>query len=126
MRGSWGGDRLAGDAGEDDISGGHGDDLMDGGAGSDTLAGDFGDDILIGRAGQDELHGNRGDDVLAVVDHDQHVPLDEPTDQVGCDITLCRGHQSDSARHRERHRPVERHPTQLHEPRTVPVALRQR
>ena len=64
MRGSWGEDRLAGDAGEDDMSGGHGDDLMDGGAGSDTLTGDFGDDILVGGAGQDELHGNRGDDVL--------------------------------------------------------------
>ncbi|MFM8356180.1 MAG: lectin-like protein, partial [Gammaproteobacteria bacterium] len=53
---------LAGNAGEDAVSGGTGADHLDGGAGNDVLSGHEGDDTLFGSAGNDTLLGGLGDD----------------------------------------------------------------
>lgn len=56
--------RMDGDVGNDDISGGGGNDILLGLAGNDLLSGGSGADALWGGAGRDRLVGQSGDDTL--------------------------------------------------------------
>lgn len=51
-------DVVYGDAGNDDIVGGHGDDYLDGGADNDDLTGNGGNDLMIGGSGNDLMRGD--------------------------------------------------------------------
>ncbi|MDX1945343.1 MAG: cadherin domain-containing protein [Pirellulaceae bacterium] len=56
--------RLFGEAGNDQLVGGHAGDLLDGGDGTDRLRGEGGNDRVFGGAGNDQLEGRVGDDIL--------------------------------------------------------------
>ncbi len=58
--GSFGADRLYGDADDDGLWGQDGDDRLDGGAGDDDLFGELGDDEMDGGEGEDAMLGDRG------------------------------------------------------------------
>jgi Ca2+-binding RTX toxin-like protein len=84
LGGSWGADRLNGDANANILAGAEGDDTLNGGGGDDILAGDGtfaldgneaptfiaspdwagGNDTIQGAAGNDTIYGGGGDDVL--------------------------------------------------------------
>ncbi|MEU6430410.1 hypothetical protein ABZ860_31340 [Microbispora sp. NPDC046973] len=58
--GSFGADRLYGDAGDDGLWGQDGDDRLYGGAGDDDMFGELGDDEMDGGDGEDAMLGDRG------------------------------------------------------------------
>lgn len=62
--GSHHGDRLAGNAGSNELHGGDGNDTEAGGRGDDSLHGDAGNDALEGGSGNDRLSGGTGADRL--------------------------------------------------------------
>ena len=64
LYGGLGNDTLRGLAGNDHLYGEDGDDTLEGGAGNDTLGGGAGNDTLEGGAGDDELKGGVGNDTL--------------------------------------------------------------
>ncbi|WP_310599361.1 calcium-binding protein, partial [Desulfobulbus sp.] len=64
LRGLGGNDTLYGYGGADILEGGEGNDYLYGGTGSDTLNGGVGDDTLTGEAGDDILLGGTGNDTL--------------------------------------------------------------
>lgn len=55
---------IAGDKGNDTLSGGSSVDRLEGGLGDDTLQGNAGNDMLLGGLGYDVLQGGAGDDLL--------------------------------------------------------------
>lgn len=57
-------DRILGFAGNDTLTGGTGHDTLDGGTGDDSLAGGDGQDSLIGGTGADSIDGGAGDDSI--------------------------------------------------------------
>ncbi len=57
-------DTIAGDGGDDTLTGGNGNDLIGGFENNDTLFGGGGNDILVGNEGADRILGEDGDDVL--------------------------------------------------------------
>ena len=64
LHGSQFGDRLAGDARDNQLYGFGGDDTIEGMGGNDTMLGGDGDDTLIGGTGNDEIWGEAGNDSL--------------------------------------------------------------
>ena len=62
IQGSFGNDRLTGQAGSQIFDGLAGDDILIGGADADTLRGGDGDDTIDGGTGDDDLQGGDGDD----------------------------------------------------------------
>ena len=62
--GNLGDDKIDGRGGDDTLFGGSGNDLFDGGAGDDALNGNVNDDILAGGPGADTLRGGNNDDTL--------------------------------------------------------------
>ena len=101
VRGGDDNDRIYGDVGDDNLSGGRGDDWIevctaatisllamdgedgpsatsemteiDGGRDNDTLMGDAGDDTLVGGHGDDSIDGYLGDDTIRGDDGDDHI-----------------------------------------------------
>src|SRR5207244_785226 len=70
---------LAGEGGNDSLTGGAGGAWLTGGAGNDTLVGGPGDDLLEGGPGADVLLGGAGDDIL-VIDGQDTVDAGDGTD----------------------------------------------
>jgi S-layer protein len=66
MAGNAGNDTLTGGAGADSIDGGAGEDTLTGGAGADTMTGGDGNDTLNGGTGADTLTGGAGVDTFVV------------------------------------------------------------
>ena len=64
LSGLAGNDYLEGRTGNDTLNGNEGDDCLDGGSGNDTLNGDDGADSLYGQTGVDVLTGGAGNDSL--------------------------------------------------------------
>jgi Ca2+-binding RTX toxin-like protein len=62
--GNLGDDKIDGRGGDDTLFGSSGNDLFDGGAGDDALNGNVNDDILAGGPGADTLRGGNNDDTL--------------------------------------------------------------
>lgn len=58
-------DDILGEAGNDQLLGGHFDDMLDGGIGNDSVRGFGDDDKLLGGDGNDLIYGGAGDDNLA-------------------------------------------------------------
>jgi Ca2+-binding RTX toxin-like protein len=63
--GNDGSDTLNGGAGGDQLAGGNGNDVLDGGDGNDTLTGGNGNDMLEGSVGNDVADGGNGDDTIS-------------------------------------------------------------
>ncbi len=73
IRGTGGGDLIAGlqidediraGGGNDVVKAGRGNDIVRGGTGNDTLIGEYGNDRLYGESGADDLRGGDGNDLL--------------------------------------------------------------
>jgi Ca2+-binding RTX toxin-like protein len=64
VTGSWHGDLLVGDDGNNVLRGLGGNDILKGGGGADALHGDFGNDSLKGGGGDDTLNGGTGADTM--------------------------------------------------------------
>ncbi|MEO0361299.1 MAG: hypothetical protein AAF322_09325, partial [Pseudomonadota bacterium] len=78
LTGSYHGDLLFGDDGDNELRGEFGDDVLDGGGGSDTLVGGVGDDTLVGGADADVFRfgpWDRGEDLI--VDFEEGVDVVE-------------------------------------------------
>ena len=65
MLGESGNDRLFGNDGNDQLSGGTGNDRLFGNDGNDELLGDNGHDVIFGNEGDDILRGGTGNDRLS-------------------------------------------------------------
>lgn len=76
VAGDKGNDILTGTSGADMIAGDDGDDVVNGGAGDDSVLGGDGNDKLVGGAGSDALLGGAGDDTYYVN------PGDGPVDTI--------------------------------------------
>ena len=90
--GTYGDDKLNGDAsdniiyagaGKDTVSGGVGNDELHGGDGNDNLAGGDGDDRLYGDTGLDTLTGGKGNDTYYIEDADSKGKTDTITEKAG-------------------------------------------
>lgn len=62
--GSWGGNKLYGEAGDDTLIGNSNNDLLDGGAGNDSITGGGGNDTIYGGTGANVLKGDAGNDLI--------------------------------------------------------------
>ena len=62
--GSWGGNRLYGEAGNDTLRGDSINDYLDGGAGDDSITGGAGNDTILGGPGVNVLRGDAGTDLI--------------------------------------------------------------
>lgn len=62
--GSWGGNRLYGEAGNDTLYGNSNNDYLDGGAGDDVIYGGAGNDTILGGSGSNILRGDAGNDLI--------------------------------------------------------------
>ncbi len=98
--------RLFGDAGVNNLSGGLFDDLIDGGGGNDSLVGGAGADelyggdgadFLNGTSGADQLFGGNGDDTLAADEDDSLIDGGEGFDTLSLTVVSTIGGTVDLA-----------------------------
>lgn len=62
--GTWGGNKLYGEAGNDTLIGDGNNDYLDGGAGDDSITGGAGNDTILGGPGVNVLRGDAGNDLI--------------------------------------------------------------